>query len=262
MIKIMIDAGHYGKRNQSPVVPEYYESEMTWKLQNYLIEALKKYKNVECDKTREFQEIDLNLNKRGKKSQGYDLFISLHSNASSSERTDRVDIYAPLDGRNNSHEFARTAVESIADLMGVDVGSVKTRESTEEKGAEWYGVMYGAQKVNCPMYFIFEHSFHTNKKAAEWLLNDENLKALAELEAEIIADWYELKPKILLGDVNGNGEIDSMDYILAKRIYFGTYKPTEEELKRCDIDGDGKVSAMDYILIKRMYFGTYRPKGE
>ena len=259
MIKVMIDAGHYGKYNQSPVVPEYWESDMTWKLQNYLIKALEKYEGVVADRTRENQENDLNLNSRGKKSAGYDLFISLHSNASSSENTDRVDIYAPLDGRNNSHEFARKSIEVISDLMDVDCGSVKTKESTEEKGSEWYGVMYGAQKANCPMYFIFEHSFHTNKKAALWLLEDENLKNLAEIEAEIIADWYGLQPKFLLGDVNGNGAIDSMDYMLAKKIYLGKYNPTDEELKRCDIDKDGKISAMDYLLIKRAYFGAYTP---
>ena len=29
---------------------------------------------------------------------------------------------------------------------------------------------------------------------------------------------------ILLGDINGNNEIDSMDYVLIKRAYFGTFK--------------------------------------
>jgi hypothetical protein len=31
-IKICLDAGHYGKYNQSPVVNKYYESDMAWKL--------------------------------------------------------------------------------------------------------------------------------------------------------------------------------------------------------------------------------------
>ena len=30
--KICLDAGHYAKYNRSPVVPEYYESVMNWKL--------------------------------------------------------------------------------------------------------------------------------------------------------------------------------------------------------------------------------------
>ena len=40
-MKICLDAGHYGKYNRSKVVPEYYESEMNWKLHNYLAEELK-----------------------------------------------------------------------------------------------------------------------------------------------------------------------------------------------------------------------------
>ena len=30
-MKLCLDAGHYGKYNQSPVVPAYWESEFTWK---------------------------------------------------------------------------------------------------------------------------------------------------------------------------------------------------------------------------------------
>ena len=29
---------------------------------------------------------------------------------------------------------------------------------------------------------------------------------------------------ISIGDINGNGEIDSMDYVYLRRAYFGTYK--------------------------------------
>ena len=32
-----------------------------------------------------------------------------------------------------------------------------------------------------------------------------------------------------LGDVNGNGDIDVLDYILIKRCYFGTYTLTDGE---------------------------------
>ena len=261
-MKFMIDAGHYGKQRQSPVVPEYYESEMNWKLQNFLVEELSNYENAECATTRDKQTKDLDLYKRGKKAKGYDFFTSLHSNAFDDEDIDRVDIYYPLDGRNNAKELAEKLIEAIAELMGVSKGTAKTKESTVKKGAEYYSVMYGAQKANCPLYLLIEHSFHTNKKATEWLLNDDNLRSLAEVEADILAEWYGLKEKFVAGDVNGNGVIDARDYLLAKRIYMGTYTPTAEELKRCDIDGDGKVTARDYLLIKRAYFGTYKPKGE
>ena len=42
MAKICIDPGHCKKQNRSPGIPEYYESEMVWKLsnlkKNYLLE--------------------------------------------------------------------------------------------------------------------------------------------------------------------------------------------------------------------------------
>lgn len=259
-VKIMLDAGHYDNYNQSPAVPEYWESKMTWKLQNFLIEALSIYRDVEVGTTRTDQTKDLSLEKRGKAAEGCDLFISLHSNACDTETVDRVDFYAPLDGKNRSHEFAKMAAEAVADLMGVSGGYVKTKEATNEKGADYYSVMYWANRVKCPMYFIFEHSFHTNAKAARWLLNDDNLRKLAELEADIIAEWFglELKESFIPGDINGNGKIDVNDYILLKRAYFGTFQLTEEQKKRADINGDGKITATDYILLKRKYLGTYK----
>ena len=42
-IKICLDAGHAGKENQSPVVPEFYESDFCWKLHLKLKKALEAY---------------------------------------------------------------------------------------------------------------------------------------------------------------------------------------------------------------------------
>ena len=66
------------------------------------------------------------------------------------------------------------------------------------------------------------------------------------------------KPEIMKGDVNGSGKIDSMDYVLLKRAYFGTY-----ELKTLDvgdINDNGKIDSMDYVYLRRSYFGTYTIK--
>ena len=54
MTKICIDAGHYGKYNRSPAIPEYYESDMTWKLHLKLKEHLESY-NIEVITTRKNQ---------------------------------------------------------------------------------------------------------------------------------------------------------------------------------------------------------------
>ena len=58
-IKICLDAGHYGKYNQSPVIPEYYESDMTWKLHLKLKKYLEEY-GIEVITTRTKQKEDMN----------------------------------------------------------------------------------------------------------------------------------------------------------------------------------------------------------
>ena len=73
-IKICLDAGHYGKYNQSPAVPEYYESDMNWKLHLLLKKYLEQY-GVEVVITRADQATDLGLTARGQKAKGCNLFL-------------------------------------------------------------------------------------------------------------------------------------------------------------------------------------------
>lgn len=256
-IKIMLDAGHYAKYNRSPVVPEYWESIMTWKLHLMLKAELEKY-GFEVFTTREKQEVDMPIYNRGLSAKGCDLFISLHSNACDTESVNRVDIYAAYDNLNNSHVLGGRLAAAIAELMEVSGGYVKTKIGTGN--TEYYGVLRGARKVGVPLYYIIEHSFHTNKKATEWLLKDDNLQRLAVLEAGIIAGYYgvELPEEKLIGDINGDGKISATDYILLKRAVLGTITLTEEQKEAADINGDGKISATDYMLLKRAILGTYK----
>ena len=62
----------------------------------------------------------------------------------------------------------------------------------------------------------------------------------------------------MLGDVNDSKEIDSMDYVIIKRAYFGTFKLSAEQEKRGDVNKSGDIDSMDYVLIKRAYFGTFK----
>ena len=61
----------------------------------------------------------------------------------------------------------------------------------------------------------------------------------------------------ILGDANGDGNIDMYDYILVKRQIMGTIELTDDQLAVSDIDGDEDVDMYDYILIKRHILGTY-----
>ena len=269
-VKIILDAGHFAKYNRSPVVPEYWESVQMWKLKDYLKAALEQYPGVVVGETRKYQSIDKEVSRRGRDAKGYDLLISLHSNAADAERVDRVcGIHQipradkPFTAR--SKELAEALAKRVAVVMETnDPPKWYDRTSTTDRDGDgvlndnYYGILHGAFMAGVPAV-ILEHSFHTNTRAARWLLDDSNLQRLAEAEAAVLAEYYGLtKPTRQKGDVNGDGKIDAVDYVMAKRIFLGTYKATPEQLWAADVDGDGKIGAKDYLFIKRHAIGTLK----
>ena len=189
-IKICLDAGHYGKYNQSPAVKTYYESDMNWKLHLKLKAELEKY-GIEVITTRKDQAKDMGLQERGRCAKGCDLFLSIHSNAVGGSVNESVDypvVYVPINGSGD--KLGKKLADCIASVM-----------ATKQKGDCWckkgsgdwdyYGVIYGAVSVGVTG-MILEHSFHTNTRSAKWLMVDGNLDKLAKAEAEVIAKHYGL----------------------------------------------------------------------
>lgn len=189
-VKICLDAGHYGKYNRSVAVPAYYESDMTWKLHLKLKAALEGY-GIEVITTRANQNTDRGLSNRGRAAAGCDLFLSIHSNAVGSTVNEAVDYplaIVPIDGSGDA--IGAKLVKCIEETMGTSQkGDVWSKKS--DKGYDWYGVIRGATSVGVPG-LILEHSFHTQTRAANWLLNDANLDKLAQAEAAVIAEHYGL----------------------------------------------------------------------
>ena len=201
MAKICIDAGHYGKYNRSPGVPEYFESDMTWKLSNLQKKYLEQLGHTVV-LTRDNKDKDLDLVSRGKKSKGCDLFISNHSNAASNKMNEKVDyvaVYHLVDDTttkcdDTSKDFAKKIAPVVADVMGVS-HKVLTRKAESDRNKDglkndnYYGVLHGARLVGTPG-LIIEHGFHTNTAEAKWLLEDSNLDRLAKAEAECIDRYF------------------------------------------------------------------------
>lgn len=207
-VKVCLDAGHYGKYNRSPVVKEYYESDMNWKLHNYLKAELESY-GIQVKTTRATQAKDLALTSRGKASKGYDLFLSIHSNACGTESVDRPVVITQLNGKGD--ELGKKLTDCIRETMQTkDPGRVSKRKSSF--GGEYYGVLRGAAAVGT-MGMILEHSFHTNTRAAKWLLVDENLRKLAVAEAEVIAEYFNVtKPTNVEKDEKNETAGPKVDY--------------------------------------------------
>lgn len=175
MPKIMLDPGHAGSHfNASPVIPGYYESNFTWKFAGKLKAALEQ-RGFEVGLTRQSKDDDPELTERGRRAKGYDLFVSLHSNAAASEAPDapwlihfspdplRAEIVA------KSESVARALGNVVSETMGVGAPYYYTKTVDFDRDGngmiadEYYGVLFGAKSVGVPG-IIIEHSFHTNKK--------------------------------------------------------------------------------------------------
>ena len=63
----------------------------------------------------------------------------------------------------------------------------------------------------------------------------------------------------LVGDVNADGKYTATDYLMLKKVIFGSLKPEnmkdpETAFARCDVIADGNLKAADYFKLKRMIF--------
>lgn len=191
--KICLDAGHYGKINVCPAIPEYYESERMWDLHLLLKKHLEEY-GFEVIQCRTKQEENMGVELRGKAAKGCDLFLSLHSNAVSSytmdETVDYPMAFVPLNG--SADELGAILTEVVAEIMGTQQeGRIAIRRFDEEENREvdYYGVIRGAVSVGVPA-ILLEHSFHTNTRIVRWLLENRNLERLAAAEASAIAKYF------------------------------------------------------------------------
>lgn len=202
-IYICLDAGHYGKHNRCPAIPEYYESDMAWKLHLLLKKYLEEM-GARVILTRPDQNTDKQLYIRGAYAKGCNLFLSIHSNAvgnGMNENIDYVAVYhltedASATCDDVSKEVAHVIAPVIANVMGTKQGyKILTRKSSNDRNGDgvlndnYYGVLNGARIVGVPG-LILEHGFHTNSKTVRWLLNDSNLDHLAHAEAEAIASYF------------------------------------------------------------------------
>lgn len=190
-IKICLDAGHFDKYNQSPVVPEYYESDMTWKLHLKLKKYLEEY-GIEVITTRTKQKKDMKLTARGKAAKGCDLFLSIHSNAATKESVDYPVAFVPISGR--ADELGEQLAKCIEQIMGTKQAGRAEAKKSEKGNWDYYSVINGATSVSVPG-IILEHSFHTNTGATKWLMKDSNLDKLAKAEAEVIARYFRVAEK-------------------------------------------------------------------
>lgn len=62
---------------------------------------------------------------------------------------------------------------------------------------------------------------------------------------------------VVMGDVNGDAILDSLDYLAVKRCFLGTGSLDELGREAADAPAGTNISAINYIKVKRAAFGTY-----
>ena len=207
---VVIDPGHTGNTYNAGAVKGYYESKAVYDLRLYAKAALEK-RGIDVILTRERNQ-DPGLYERGqmavKNGRGYAnvVFESNHSNAFNGKAYGvNVIRSAHLPA---SEKLADRMIDAIVKVMKLSTGITYNRgvtTKTQSNGADWYGVIRGAvsgattqgQAKNGPVRYdyIVEHGFHDNQKECQFLSKQENLKAIAEAKAAVIADYFGISDK-------------------------------------------------------------------
>ena len=190
-VRIICDAGHFSKQNQSNVYKNYYEGDAMWSLMQYFMAELEQY-GVEVGSTKKTinghprdKDGKDDVYARGKMAEGWTAMISFHSNACNVEGVNRIVVIPPISGAGDP--LAKKLGAAVAEVMGIPEVQIYKRDNGA--GRDYYGIIRGAAAVKTPC-IIVEHSFHTNYAAAKWLYKKENLKKLAVAEAKVVAEHF------------------------------------------------------------------------
>ena len=202
--RICLDPGHYGTKYNKGAVSGYYESAIVWKL-TYMEKEILEKMGIEVVVTRNNITKDLDLVARGKKAAGCDLFVSNHTNACDDASVRRVvGIYLMDNNKTSidekSKEFAGKLAKVVKDTMGVSSYRTYSRKASSDRDKDgklndnYYSVLHGGFLAGVPSVII-EHSFHTNAETCKWLMDEANLRKLAEACAKCMAEFVGVEPK-------------------------------------------------------------------
>lgn len=62
---------------------------------------------------------------------------------------------------------------------------------------------------------------------------------------------------VVLGDINGDGKVNSTDFMKVRKNFIGGYEMNSVELSAADVNDDGKVNSTDFMRIRNHFLGKY-----
>lgn len=195
-IKILLDPGHgAGKtHNRGSVIGN--EGDNNYHFSLVLKHELEK-RGFIVGTTRQSISQNPTLQSRGRMAKGYDLFLSLHSNASGNKNVRGTEIFPDTNPVKNWHKLAANLGSAIAKACntnnrgviywGLNSGYQKT--SKPPKSSNYFGVLRYNLATSYAM--LVEHVYHTNYTDCKAYVEERQKIAVAM--ADTIADWYGVK---------------------------------------------------------------------
>lgn len=196
MFKILLDPGHGPGKAYNRGGIHFNEGDNNFTYSLVLKRELEKLENVVVSLTRT-QNGNPSLSARSKMGTGYDLFLSIHSNAYNKASVSGTEILDSVERPNKA--FATKLVKNISDLFNSPNRGVKYK--TGQPGFNWYGVLR-LNKAKSSM--IIEHGFHTNPSDSLYF-KSHHLKIATET-TETIAKHYNLRRKDNTGKPENGGQ--------------------------------------------------------
>lgn len=190
---LVFDPGHGGgsAHNRGGVL--FNEGDQNFYFTNELVKAAQRYANVVTKTTRTNINEDPSMEDRANAGDGADLYLSIHTNASSAS-VRGTEIWGS--NSNTSHEFAKDLTSKISTTLntpnrGVKYDSQKSVTSTPQKGEKdtWWVFKDNEAKEK----YIVETVFHTNLEDSRAYL--QNQAKLANLFMDTIARHFNLQLK-------------------------------------------------------------------
>lgn len=118
---------------------------------------------------------------------GSRLFISQHTNAYNGQ-VRGTEVFESVDLPDE--QLASKMSESISTAIGVPNKGVKSRESINYPGEDYYTVIDVAQDLGVPHILLIESAYHDNPLDEAILKNDENLKKIAQAQSKVICEFF------------------------------------------------------------------------
>ena len=192
---IVIDPGHGGENLGTISNENFAEKEIAFLTAQTIYDELSKYEELEVYMTRT-EDVDMSLKERAMFAEKVDadMLFSIHYNASESHLMFGSEIWVPLDAPGNAtgYRFGEIFLTKMQD-MGLHLRGIKTRESEDTPGKNYYGIIRESHERGIPAV-ILEHCYVDAPDDMGYVESEEDIIAFGKADAQAILELVGLIP--------------------------------------------------------------------